>query len=86
MKKGFERVGRSISVERAVRGCFEKKVFDSRNHARDWAARSLKRHGGDTRGTEPYRCHVCGKWHLTSLPKAAQAQARAKDWKKGTPK
>ncbi len=85
MKHRFERVGRDIPVERAVRGCFDKKVFDSRNAARDWAAGSKKRFGEASRGNEPYRCHVCGKWHLTSLSKEAQAKARAKDWKKGPP-
>lgn len=83
MKHRFERIGRDIPVERAVRGCFDKKVFKSRNEARDWAAGSKKRFGDASLGTQPYRCHICGNWHLTKLPKDAQAQARAKDWKKG---
>lgn len=75
----FDRMGRSITVERAQRDCFDKKVFEGRNQARDWAARAQKRH--DNPDQQPYRCHVCGKWHLTKLPKEAQAGARAKDWK-----
>jgi len=85
MKKGFERVGRSIPVERAMRGCFDKKVFDSKNQERDWAAGSKKRFGEASRGTEPYHCHVCGKWHLTKLSKQGQSAARARNWKGAEP-
>lgn len=77
--EGFERVGREIPVDRAVSGCFEKKTFDSRNEARDWSARKAKKYPSTARN--PYHCHICGLWHLTSLPKTKQAKARARDWK-----
>lgn len=76
--QGFQRVGREIPVARAINGCFEKKPFESRNAARDWAARGRKKYGNTA--SEPYRCHICGLWHLTSLPKTKQAKARARDW------
>lgn len=81
--EGFERVGREIPVDRAVSGCFEKKPFDSRNQARDWAARGTKLYGHAA--SEPYKCHICGRYHLTSLDKTKQAKARARDWKGAKP-
>lgn len=82
--EGFERVGRQISTERAVRGCFDKRTYDTKNQARDHGKRAEKTHNNPP--MEPYKCHVCGLWHLTSLRKEQQAQARRKDWKKGQPK
>lgn len=79
MRYGLDRVGRQIPVERAIRGCFDKKTFESRNKARDWSKRKQKKFP-DT-ATEAYKCHVCGMWHLTSLNKKNQRIARAKDWK-----
>ncbi|MGE0349825.1 hypothetical protein [Hydrogenophaga sp.] len=79
MKRGMERLGRDISIERAKRGCFQKKMFKTRNQARDWAIVGQKKHGNAA--TEPYRCHLCGHWHLTKLPKNAQGKARARNWK-----
>lgn len=79
MKKGIERLGRDITMERAQRGCFGKKPFDSRNAARDWSKVGVKMFGNAA--TEPYHCHVCGRWHLTKLDKQGQSVARAKNWK-----
>ncbi len=79
MRRGIERLGRDISIERAKRGCFEKKMFHTKNQARDWAIVGQKKHGNAA--TEPYRCHLCGHWHLTKLPKDAQGKARARNWK-----
>jgi hypothetical protein len=78
MKKGLERVGRDIQPDRAARGCFDKKTFDSRNQARDHAIRGEKLNGNQPQ--EPYRCHICGLWHLTSLDKQGRAKARRRDW------
>lgn len=68
MRDGIERVGRDIAPERAERGCFKKRVFDTRNEARDWQIRNMKRHP-DNKPAHPYRCGVCGHWHLTTQPK-----------------
>lgn len=76
--EGFDRIGREIPVDRAVAGCFNKKPFDSKNSARDWAARGKKKYGHCAE--DPYKCHICGRWHLTSLNKDKQAKARARDW------
>ena len=78
---GIDRVGREIPLDRAQRGCFEKKEFESRNHARDYAARKSKEFPATAKN--PYHCHVCGKWHLTKLTKDAQAVARSRNWKQG---
>lgn len=77
--KNIERLGRQITVERAQRGCFDKKMFQTRNQARDWAIVGAKKYGNSA--LEPYRCHLCGHWHLTKLPKNAQGAARARNWK-----
>lgn len=79
--EGFNRVGRQISVERATRGCFDKRTYESKNKARDHAKRGEKLHGNQP--TEPYKCHICGLWHLTSIPKKVQAKSRRRDWVMG---
>lgn len=78
MKQGVERLGRNIPTDRAVRGCFDKKTFENRNRARDHAKRGEKLKGNSPQ--EPYRCHICGEWHLTTLDKQGRAKARQRDW------
>lgn len=63
MKSGVERIGRTVTVEFANRSCLDKRPYPSRNDARDAAARNLKTFGTDTK---PYRCTLCGRFHLTT--------------------
>lgn len=65
--EGFERIGRQISVDKAKRMCLDKKPFESRNEARDFSIRGHNRHGHTAQ--KPYKCHVCGKFHLATVRK-----------------
>lgn len=78
MRQGFDRIGRQIGADRAQAGCFDKKRFDSRNKARDFAKRGEKVHGNQP--SEPYKCHICGAWHLTTQSKPGRVKSRARDW------
>lgn len=80
MKSGYERIGRSITVEFAQRSCLDKKKYPSRNRARDSAARG-KRLRPDSLPQRPYRCTICGNFHLTSqVPaRAAKGQSPSQD-------
>lgn len=66
MRSGYERIGRTVSIERAKRSCLDKRPYASRNEARDAAARNAKRYGNELRW---YRCTICGKFHLTTMRK-----------------
>lgn len=65
MKSGFERIGRTVTVETAQKGCFGKVRYESRNIARDRATK-LKKKYPDSPRQRPYRCTLCGGVHLTS--------------------
>lgn len=78
-EKRLQRQGRNISPATAQRACFQKKPFKSRNSARDFDAR-LGKTLPDRIPQTPYRCQVCGKWHLTSLTKEASAASRRRNW------
>lgn len=65
MKSGFERIGRGVTVEQAKRSCLDKKRYDSRNAARDRAAFIAKKYP-DSAPQRPYRCTLCGDFHLTT--------------------
>jgi hypothetical protein len=65
MKSGFERIGRTVTVETAQRGCFGKVRYDSRNAARDKNTKYRKKFPG-TPPQRPYRCGLCGGFHLTT--------------------
>lgn len=65
MRTGLDRLGREIPVGRAKRMCLDKKPFDSRNEARDFGIRGVKRHGHTVQ--EPYHCQLCGKFHLATV-------------------
>jgi hypothetical protein len=69
-REGIERIGRTISVYAAKRSCLDKRRYPSRNHARDAAARNLKRGWG---ACKPYQCSICGGWHLTTIRPALKA-------------
>lgn len=61
---GIERIGRTVSVNKAARQCLDKKRYDSRNKARDRAAMYLR----DGKCEQaPYRCTLCGGWHLATV-------------------
>jgi hypothetical protein len=79
MKSGMERIGRNFSPETAHRMCLDKRKFESKNEARDFAIRGKKLHGNNS--TDPYRCNLCGGWHLTSLDKETSAKSRRRNWK-----
>lgn len=76
MKSHFDRIGRTITVQKAKRQCLDKKPFPSRNAARDKAARRALAYP-DEPHQHPYRCTVCGGWHLTSRPKNQHSQGTA---------
>ena len=63
----FDKLGVAISVSKARKMCFNKKSFDTRNDARDYGRRGLKKYGNAA--TIPYKCPLCGHFHLTTRPK-----------------
>lgn len=63
MKSGFDRIGFSVTPEHAKRSCLDKRPYGSRNIARDAATKNEKRYGLVFR---PYRCSICGYFHLTT--------------------
>lgn len=65
MRKGMDRLGRSITPARAQRMCLEKRQFHTRNQARDFSLRGEKKYGRSEQ--EPYRCGLCGKFHLATV-------------------
>lgn len=65
MKSGFERIGHTVTVETAQKGCFGKVRYASRNAARDKATKFRKKFPG-TPPQRPYRCTLCGDFHLTT--------------------
>jgi hypothetical protein len=64
MKSGFDRIGHDVTIEHAKRSCLDKRKYDGRNEARNEAVKLAKRHG--TPKMRPYRCTLCGGFHLTS--------------------
>lgn len=82
MKTGVEKIGRTVTVERAQRGCLDKNRYPKKTSARDEALRIAARHP-EWRPLRPYKCGICSGWHLTShqpfgltrRPKDARAQA-----------
>jgi hypothetical protein len=68
-----ERIGRSISLAAAKRSCLDKHPYDSRSIARDAQAKNAKRYGWAPQ--KPYRCTLCGHWHLTTIRVAPERKA-----------
>lgn len=64
MRSGYDRIGRSVTIEHAKRSCLDKRPYQSRNMARDAAAKNLRTFGT---ATKPYRCTLCGLFHLTTI-------------------
>lgn len=73
MNSGFDRIGREVSLQSAKRSCLDKKRYDSRNHARDAAAKNQKVFG-DTAARYWYACTLCGGFHLISKRPASLKQ------------
>jgi hypothetical protein len=65
MRSGFDRIGRTVTVEHAVRSCLDKVRYGSRNDARDRATKIAHKFP-DSKPQRPYRCTLCGDWHLTT--------------------
>lgn len=68
MRKGMahiERLGRSITPARAQRMCFDKRQFPTKNEARDFSQRGARKYGNCAQ--EPYKCGLCGKFHLATV-------------------
>lgn len=74
MKSGYDRIGNTVTVEHAKRSCLDKRPFNSKNDARDAAARNGKKFGLDFRW---YRCTLCHRFHLTT--KTPDGLRRGKD-------
>jgi hypothetical protein len=76
VKSGFDRIGRTVTVEAAKRQCLDKRRYDSRNAARDRAAGIAKKFPGG-KPQRPYRCTLCGDWHLTTTIPNGLRQGKA---------
>lgn len=68
MRTGMERLGREVSAARGKRMCLEKRQFLTSNAARDFSIRGTKRYEHTTQ--KPYKCGLCGKFHLATVTKA----------------
>lgn len=67
MRAGMELLGREISPELGKRMCLDKKQFYTRNEARDFASRGFRQL--DHTHQKPYKCRLCGYFHLTTVSK-----------------
>lgn len=74
MKSGFDRIGHTVTVEHAKRSCLDKARYDSRNAARDRAAYFARRFP-DQAPQRPYRCTLCGDFHLTTKKQDGRGKA-----------
>lgn len=68
MKKPHEFNLQALTPEDTERACTSKRWYASKNAARDDAKRIAKAKG-DAEPMNPYRCPVCHRWHLSSVPK-----------------
>jgi len=68
MHQGYERIGRSVTLQAAKRQCLDKVRYGSRNIARDAAARKANKHP-DWEPLRPYGCTICKGFHLTTQAK-----------------
>jgi hypothetical protein len=60
-----ERIGHTVPLAIAKRSCLDKHQYESRTRARDAASKNTRRNGWLP--TRPYRCTLCGKWHLATI-------------------
>ncbi len=70
MRTGLDRLGREVPTARGNRMCLEKRQFLTRNAARDFSIKGVKNYANAPQ--EPYRCGLCGKFHLTTIKKAGK--------------
>lgn len=55
---------REEQEERRRRACMEKLTWRSRDEALAARAYAAHTYGGSSGSLKPYRCGVCGHWHL----------------------
>lgn len=65
MRAHFDRIGHTVSEEVARKSCLDKVRYPSRNRARDRAVLIVKQNP-ERPALRPYRCTICGDFHLTS--------------------
>lgn len=82
-ERRLQRLGKTYTMAAAQRTCFDKKRFHTRTAARDFNAKLAKYKPDHTHQT-PYKCPVCGEWHLTSLTKQASAESRRRNFSGGS--
>jgi hypothetical protein len=70
---------KALAPEDTQKACMAKRWFATKNAARDEAARIAKREGGIHLSV--YRCPVCHRFHLSSIPGkfAPQVKQRLRD-------
>lgn len=64
----MDRLGREVSAARGKRMCLDKRQFLTKNAARDFSILGVKHY--DNTVQQPYRCGLCGKFHLATVKKA----------------
>lgn len=74
MRKGMDKLGVVIALPQAQKMCLTKKRFLTKNEARDWGIHIAKKHGCALQ--HPYRCELCGKYHVSGLPKEEKPAMR----------
>lgn len=83
---GYDALGRTVTPQQAHRACWDKRSFPGRPAARDAASKALKYKDGPQH-LHPYRCHLCGLWHLTSMDdEAIQRMRDSRRGKNGGPR
>ena len=75
MRKGMDKLGVSIALPQAEKMCLSKKIFDTKNAARDWGIHITKKYGCALQS--PYRCELCGKYHVSQIPRDELPSMRA---------
>jgi len=64
----IDRLGTSITLQKAQKMCMDKRRFISKNEARDFALRGEARFQSGEMGS--YKCQLCGGFHLTTVTAA----------------
>jgi len=64
----MDRLGFEVPAAKGRRMCLEKRQFLTKNAARDFSIKGVKHY--DNSVQQPYRCGLCGKFHLATVRKA----------------
>lgn len=83
-ERRIQGLGKVYTMATAQRACFDKKRFHSRTAARDFNAK-LGKGMPERKPQTPYKCPVCGEWHLTSMSKEASAEVRRRNFSGAKP-